>query len=104
MQLTTARLKQIIKEELEELVSQEMADEAQETVDEVDAEIASLEQQLAEAKKKVEMAKGKKAAMKGDKMPAKRMDTGKRPEQAAKMKGKGVPEGHKMTPLKAKGK
>ena len=84
MQLTTARLKQIIKEELEQLVSQEMADEAEETVDEVDAEIASLEQQLAEAKKKVEMAKGKKAAMKGDKMPAKRGDSGMKkvgPEQ-----------------------
>lgn len=94
MQLTTARLKQIIKEELEELVSQEMADEAQETVDEVDAEIASLEQQLAEAKKKVEMAKGKKAAMKGGAM-------------AGNRKVKNLYAGatsHKMTPAKAPGK
>ena len=102
MQLTTERLKQIIKEELAEITNQLVADEEQEEVSEVDAEIASLEQQLAEAKKKVEMAKGKKAAMKGDKMPAKRMDTGKRPTQATKMKG--APEGHKMTPMKAKGK
>lgn len=83
MQLTTARLKQIIKEELEQLVSQEMADEAEETVDEVDAEIASLEQQLAEAKK-AKAAKGRMAAMKGDKMPAKRGDSGMKkvgPEQ-----------------------
>ena len=84
MQLTTARLKQIIKEELE-AITNEMTDT--DTVDEgseVDAEIASLEQQLAEAKKKVEMAKGKKAAMKGGKMPAKRGDGGMKkvgPEQ-----------------------
>lgn len=48
------------------------------------------------------MAKGKKAAMKGDKMPAKRMDTGKRPQQASKMKG--APESHKMKPMGSKGK
>ena len=84
MQLTTERLKQIIKEELAEITNQLVADEEQEEVSEVDAEIASLEQQLAEAKKKVEMAKGKKAAMKGDKMPAKRGDAGMKkvgPEQ-----------------------
>lgn len=103
MQLTTARLKQIIKEELEAIVN-EMDDTTDTETTELTAdeqEVASLEQQLAEAKKKVEMAKGKKAAMKGDKMPAKRMDTGKRPAQAAKMKG--APESHKMTPMK-KGK
>ena len=66
MQLTTQRLKQIIKEELEAIVS-EMSDET-ETETELTAEeekVASLEQQLAEAKKKVEMEKkgGKKAAM-----------------------------------------
>ncbi len=71
MQLTTARLKQIIKEELE-AITNEMAEEVAETeVDPVDAEIASLEQQLAEAKKAKE-SKGKMAAMKGGKMPAKR--------------------------------
>ena len=102
MQLTTQRLKQIIKEELEAIVS-EMSDET-ETETELSAEeqeVASLEQQLAEAKDKA-----KKAAMKGtkgkDKMVAgKRMDTGKRPPQAAKMKK--APEGHKFSPLK-KGK
>ena len=99
MQLTTQRLKQIIKEELEAIVS-EMSDET-ETETELSAEeqeVASLEQQLAEAKEKA-----KKAAMKGkDKMVAgKRMDTGKRPPQAAKMKK--APEGHKFSPLK-KGK
>lgn len=102
MQLTTARLKQIIKEELEAIVN-EMDDTTDTETTELTAdeqEVASLEQQLAEAKKKVEMAKGKKAA-KDDKMPAKRMDTGKRPTQAAKMKG--APESHKMTPMK-KGK
>ena len=99
MQLTTQRLKQIIKEELEAIVS-EMSDEETELSAE-EQEVASLEQQLAEAKDKA-----KKAAMKGtkgkDKMVAgKRMDTGKRPPQAAKMKK--APEGHKMSPLK-KGK
>ena len=81
MQLTTARLKQIIKEELEAIVDQMGEEEEQ---DSVDTEIAELEQQLAEAKKKVEMAKGKKAAMKGGKMPAKRGDGGMKkvgPEQ-----------------------
>jgi predicted RNase H-like nuclease (RuvC/YqgF family) len=96
MQLTTARLKQIIKEELEAITNEMTETETETEVDSVDAEIASLEQQLAEAKKKVEMAKGKKAAMKGDKMPAKRMDTGKRPPAAKKMKG----EDHKMMPAK----
>ena len=99
MQLTTQRLKQIIKEELEAIVS-EMGDETETELSTEEQEVASLEQQLAEAKKKVEM--GKKAAMKGkDKMVAgKRMDTGKRPPQAAKMKK--APEGHKMSPLKSK--
>lgn len=59
MQLTTARLKQIIKEELEAIVN-EMGDEE---VSEVDAEIAELEQQLAEAKKKA-AAKSKTNGMK----------------------------------------
>lgn len=69
MQLTTQRLKQIIKEELEAIVS-EMGDET-ETETELsteEQEVASLEQQLAEAKKKVEM-KGKEAAMKGKEKP-----------------------------------
>jgi predicted nucleic acid-binding Zn-ribbon protein len=58
MQLTTARLKQIIKEELE-AITNEMT-ETETEVDPVDAEIASLEQQLAEAKKaKMQGAKGK---------------------------------------------
>jgi predicted RNase H-like nuclease (RuvC/YqgF family) len=101
MQLTTARLKQIIKEELEAITNEMTETETETEVETVDAEIASLEQQLAEAKKKVEMAKGKKAAMKGDKMAAKRMDTGKRPQQASKMKG--APESHKMKPMGKKG-
>ena len=97
MQLTTQRLKQIIKEELEAIVS-EMGDETETELTPEEEKVASLEQQLAEAKDKA-----KKAAMKGkDKMVAgKRMDTGKRPPQAAKMKK--APEGHKMSPLK-KGK
>ena len=99
MQLTTQRLKQIIKEELEAIVS-EMGDETETELSAEEQEVASLEQQLAEAKDKA-----KKAAMKGmkgkDKMVAgKRMDTGKRPPQAAKMKK--APEGHKMSPLKGK--
>lgn len=95
MQLTTQRLKQIIKEELEAIVS-EMSDET-ETETELTAEeekVASLEQQLAEAKKKVEMEKkgGKETAMKG--------------KQAA-MKGKSAPVGKRgtapaATPMKAK--
>ena len=102
MQLTTQRLKQIIKEELEAIVS-EMGDET-ETETELsteEQEVASLEQQLAEAKKKVEM--GKKAAMKGKEKPqgTRNMNVGKRPAQASKMKK--APEGHKMSPLK-KGK
>lgn len=87
MQLTTARLKQIIKEELE-AITKEMTETETDTVsevNEVDAEIASLEQQLAEAKKKaakMQGAKGKAtkkplgAAAHGDHkmMPAKRHD------------------------------
>jgi hypothetical protein len=34
-------------------------------------------------------------------MAAKRMDTGKRPQQASKMKG--APESHKMKPMGKKG-
>ena len=71
MQLTTQRLKQIIKEELEAIVA-EMGDEA-ETETELSAEeqeVASLEQQLAEAKEKAKKAEmGKKAAMKGKEKP-----------------------------------
>jgi predicted nucleic acid-binding Zn-ribbon protein len=67
MQLTTARLKQIIKEELE-AITNEMT-ETETEVETVDAEIASLEQQLAEAKK------AKAAKLAKQKMPAKR-DTG----------------------------
>lgn len=56
MQLTTARLKQIIKEELEAVISQmedtETVEETETAVDPLDAEVASLEQQLAEAKAK----------------------------------------------------
>lgn len=62
MQLTTQRLKQIIKEELEAIVS-EMSDEETELSAE-EQEVASLEQQLAEAKDKA-----KKAAMKGKEKP-----------------------------------
>ena len=62
MQLTTQRLKQIIKEELEAIVS-EMGDEEIELSAE-EQEVASLEQQLAEAKDKA-----KKAAMKGKEKP-----------------------------------
>ena len=97
MQLTTARLKEIIKEEIE-AIKNEMA-ETEEEVSEVDAEIASLEQQLAEAKKAKENkeSKGKIAAMKGkgEKMPATR-HVGTRPPAAKKMKG----EDHKFTPAK----
>ena len=72
MQLTTQRLKQIIKEELEAIVS-EMGDET-ETETELtpeEQEVASLEQQLAEAKDKAKKAamKGKEAAMKGKEKP-----------------------------------
>jgi hypothetical protein len=52
MQLTTARLKQIIKEELEAITNEMTETETETEVETVDAEIASLEQQLAEAKKK----------------------------------------------------
>ena len=84
MQLTTARLKQIIKEELE-AITNEMGDTTDTETTDLTAdeqEVASLEQQLAEAKKKVEM--GKKAAMKSGKMPGKRGDAGMKkvgPEQ-----------------------
>ena len=64
MQLTTQRLKQIIKEELEAIVA-EMGDET-ETTTELSAEeqeVAALEQQLAEAKKKA-AAKSKTGGMK----------------------------------------
>jgi hypothetical protein len=87
MQLTTERLKQIIKEELEAIVN-EMGEETEtEEVSEVDAEIASLEQQLAEAK-------GKKAAMKSGKMAGTRKV--KNPYAGA--------ASHKMTPAKAPAK
>ena len=102
MQLTTQRLKQIIKEELEAIVSEMGAEEEVETeLSPEEQEVVSLEQQLAEAKKKAEM--GKKAAMKDkEKMVAgKRLDTGKRPPPAAKMNK--APDGHKFSPLK-KGK
>jgi hypothetical protein len=94
MQLTTQRLKQIIKEELEAIVS-EMSDETETELTAEEEKVASLEQQLAEAKKKVEMEKkgGKETAMKG--------------KQAA-MKGKSAPVGKRGTvapaaaPMKAK--
>jgi SMC interacting uncharacterized protein involved in chromosome segregation len=66
MQLTTARLKQIIKEELEAIVNEMGDDTVTDTeteTDSVDAEIAALEQQLAEAKKKA-AAKSKTGGMK----------------------------------------
>jgi predicted RNase H-like nuclease (RuvC/YqgF family) len=90
MQLTTQRLKQIIKEELEAIVS-EMSDET-ETETELTAEeqeVASLEQQLAEAKKKVEMEKkgGKQAAMKGKSAPVGKRGTA---PAATPMKAKNV--------------
>lgn len=69
MQLTTARLKQIIKEELEAITNEMTETETETEVETVDAEIASLEQQLAEAKK------AKAAKLAKQKMPAKR-DTG----------------------------
>jgi predicted RNase H-like nuclease (RuvC/YqgF family) len=92
MQLTTQRLKQIIKEELEAIVS-EMSDET-ETETELTAEeekVASLEQQLAEAKKKVEMEKkgGKKAAMSDSKAPVGKRGKTVAPA-AAPMKAKNV--------------
>ena len=64
MQLTTARLKQIIKEELEAITNEMTETETETEVETVDAEIASLEQQLAEAKK-AKMAKMKKGEMSG---------------------------------------
>lgn len=68
MQLTTARLKQIIKEELEAIVSEMDNETVTETETELTAEeqeVASLEQQLAEAKKKAAKTKAMKQ-MKGD--------------------------------------
>ena len=66
MQLTTARLKQIIKEELEAIVA-EMGEETTETttteLTPEEQEVAALEQQLAEAKKKA-AAKSKTGGMK----------------------------------------
>jgi predicted RNase H-like nuclease (RuvC/YqgF family) len=85
MQLTTQRLKQIIKEELEAIVS-EMSDET-ETETELTAEeqeVASLEQQLAEAKDKA-----KKAAMKGKEKPVGKRGKTVAPA-AAPMKAKNV--------------
>ena len=63
MQLTTQRLKQIIKEELEAIVD-EMTDETETELTAEEEKVASLEQQLAEAKDKA-----KKAAMKGKEKP-----------------------------------
>ncbi len=88
MQLTTARLKQIIKEELE-AITNEMAEETE--VDPVDSEIESLEQQLAEAKK------AKAAKLAKQKMPAKR-GGGSAKNVYAKA------ESHKMKPMGSKGK
>jgi len=62
MQLTTQRLKQIIKEELEAIVA-EMGDETETELTAEEQEVASLEQQLAEAKKKA-AAKSKTGGMK----------------------------------------
>lgn len=85
MQLTTAILKQIIKEELEAITNEMTETETETEVDPVDAEIASLEQQLAEAKKKAAKmsAAGKakvkdvyKGAQSHKMMPAKRHDKG----------------------------
>ena len=101
MQLTTQRLKQIIKEELEAIVAEMGTEEEVETeLSPEEQEVVSLEQQLAEAKKKAEM--GKKAAMKGKEKPqgTRNMNVGKRPAQASKMKK--APESHKMKPLKGK--
>ena len=106
MQLTTARLKQIIKEELEAIVS-EMGteDEVETELSPEEQEVASLEQQLAEAKKKAEM--GKKAAMKGKEKPqgTRNMNVGKRPPAASTGSKKTLgakQESHKMKPLKGK--
>jgi chromosome segregation ATPase len=87
MQLTTSRLKQIIKEELE-AITNEMT-ETEEEVDPVDAEIASLEQQLAEAKKaKMQGAKGK-----ATKKP---LGAASHPDhKMSKMSGKRHDKGHK---------
>ena len=68
MQLTTARLKQIIKEELEAIVSEvgeETESETELTPEE--QKVAALEQQLAEAKKAAAKSKtGGMKMMKGD--------------------------------------
>lgn len=91
MQLTTARLKQIIKEELEAITNEMTETETEEEVDQVDAEIAELEQQLAEAKK----AKANKDKLAKQKMPAKRGGSPKNIYARA--------ESHKMKPVGKKG-
>jgi hypothetical protein len=104
MQLTTQRLKQIIKEELEAIVA-EMGDEVETELSPEEQEVASLEQQLAEAKKKAEM--GKKAAMKGKEKPqgTRNMNVGKRPPAASAGSKKSLgakQESHRYKPLKGK--
>jgi hypothetical protein len=89
MQLTTQRLKQIIKEELEAIVS-EMSDETETELTAEEQEVASLEQQLAEAKDKAKKAEmGKKAAMKGKEKPVGKRGKTVAPA-AAPMKAKNV--------------
>ena len=63
MQLTTARLKQIIKEEFEAIVAEMGTEEVETELSPEEQEVASLEQQLAEAKKKA-AAKSKTGGMK----------------------------------------
>jgi len=89
MQLTTARLKQIIKEELEAITNEMTETETETEVDPVDAEIAALEQQLAEAKKaKMQGAKGK-----ATKKP---LGAASHPDhKMSKMSGKRHDKGHK---------
>ena len=82
MQLTTQRLKQIIKEELEAIVD-EMTDETETELTPEEQKVASLEQQLAEAKDKA-----KKAAMKGKEKPVGKRATGA--PAATPMKAKNV--------------
>lgn len=105
MQLTTQRLKQIIKEELEAIVAEMGTEEVETELSPEEQEVASLEQQLAEAKKKAEM--GKKAAMKGKEKPqgTRNMNVGKRPPAASTGSKKTLgakQESHKMKPLKGK--
>lgn len=70
MQLTTARLKQIIKEELEAIVSEmgeESESESETELSPEEQKVAALEQQLAEAKKAAAKSKsGGMKMMKGD--------------------------------------